>query len=100
LFLLGWLILIVLLWGFYFFATYKVTENFKRNLIKTASTEAIVLDDHIERSLGGIFSKLLSVKTLSEVLPESPALIDSSELSKLIVGDLSVRSLSLLGRDC
>ena len=99
LFLLGWLTLIALLWGFYFFAAYKVTENFERNLIKTASTEAIVLDDHIERSLGGVFSKLLSVQTLSEVIPGSPALIDPSELSKLIVDDLSVRSLSLLGRD-
>ncbi len=99
LFLLGWLILIALVWSFYFFAAYKVTENFKRDLIKTTSTEAIVLDDHIERSLGGVFSKLLSVQTLSEVLPEFPALIDSSELSKLIVDDFSVRSLSLLGRD-
>lgn len=96
LFLLGWLTLIVLLWGFYFYASFKAEATFERNLIRAASTEAIVLDDHIDRSLASVFGKLVSAQTLSEVLNGNLAQIDPAELTKLIDDDRSVRSLSLL----
>jgi len=99
LFLLGWVLLMFLVWGFYFFANYKTTITFERNLIRTTSTEAIVLDDHIERSLAGIFSSLLSVQALAEVLPTNLSQLDSVALGKLIADDLSVRSVSLLDSD-
>jgi len=57
-----------------------------------------VLDDHIDRSFAGVFSKLVLVQALSEVLPGNPASIDPGELTKLIDEDRSVRSLSLLDR--
>lgn len=85
-----------LLWGFYFFADYKAATTFERNLIRTTSTEAIVLDDHIERSLASVFSSLLSVQALAEVLTTNLSQLDSVELGKLIADDLSVRSMSLL----
>lgn len=99
LFLLGWLTLLLLLLSFYLYAGHRAEVMFERNLIQTASTEALVLDDHIDRSLGGVISKLVSAQTLSEVLPGSPSNIDPAELDKLIDDDRALRSLSLLDRD-
>lgn len=99
LFLLGWLTLLLLLLSFYLYAGHRAEVMFERNLIQTASTEALVLDDHIDRSLGGVISKLVSAQTLSEVLPGSPSKIDPAELDKLIDDDRALRSLSLLDRD-
>lgn len=96
LFLLGWLSLLVLLGSFYFYASYKAEVAFERNLIHGAATEAIILDDHIDRALTSVFSKLVSVQTLSEILPGSPAHIDPAEITKFIDDDRSVRSLSLI----
>ncbi len=96
LFLLGWLTLLILLWSFYFYASFKAEATFERNLIHAAETEAIVLEDHIDRSLAGVFSKLVSVQKLSELLPGSPAQIDPTEITKLIDDDRTVRSLSLV----
>lgn len=96
LFLLGWVTILLLLSGFYFYADHRAELAFERNLIHASTTEALVLDDHIDRSLAGVFSKLVSVQALSEVLPGNPAHIEPTELSKLIDDDRSVRSLSLL----
>lgn len=99
LFLFGWLTLIVLLWGFYFFANHKVSLSFERNLIKGMTTEALVLDDHLDRSLAGVFSTLIAARTLAEALPVSPDRIEPNELANMISDDLSLRSLSLLNAD-
>lgn len=95
-FLLSWLTLIVLLWSFYFYASFKAETTFERNLIHSATTEAIILEDHIDRSLTGVFNKLISVQRLSELLPGSPAQIDPAKITQLIDDDRSVRSLSLV----
>ena len=89
----------VLVWGFYFFADHRATITFERNLVRTTVTEAIVLDDHIERSVSGVFNSLLSVQALAELMPISLSQLDSNELGKLIADDLSVRSVSLLDKD-
>ena len=99
LFFLSWLTLILLLWGFYFYASHNASSSFERSLIKATTTEAIVLDDHLDRTLTGVFSTLASVRTLAEVLPGSPKGIEPSELENMISGDLSVRSLSLLNAE-
>ena len=99
LFLLGWFTLMVLVWGFYFFADHRATVTFERNLVRTTVTEAIVLDDHIERSVAGVFNSLLSVQALAELMPINLSELDSNELGKLIADDLSVRSVSLLDKD-
>ncbi len=96
LFLLGWLTLLIFLWSVYFYASFKAEATFERNLIHAAETEAIVLEDHIDRSLVGVFSKLVSVQKLSELLPARPAQIDPAEITNLIDDDRSVRSLSLV----
>lgn len=96
LFLLSWLTLIVLLWSFYIYNSVKVEATFERNLIHSATSEAIVLEDHIDRTLAGVFNKLVYVQRLSELLPGSPAQIDPAEMVRLIDADRSIRSLSLL----
>ncbi len=98
LFLLVWLTLLLLLLSFYLYAGHRAEVAFERNLIHSSTTEALVLDDHIDRSFAGVFSKLVLVQALSEVLPGNPASIDPGELTKLIDEDRSVRSLSLLDR--
>ncbi|MDO9023222.1 diguanylate cyclase [Zwartia sp.] len=99
LFFLSWLTLILMLWGFYFYANNSATSAFERNLLKASTTEALVLDDHLDRSLTGIFSKLESLRILAEVLPGSPRSIEPTELANMIAEDLSLRSVSLVGVD-
>ena len=99
LFFLSWLTLILMLWGFYFYANHSATVAFDRNLIQASTTEALVLDDHLDRSLTGVFSTLESVRILAEVLPGSPESIEPAELANMISNDLSLRSLSLLRAD-
>lgn len=99
LFFLSWLTLILMLWGFYFYANHTATSVFERNLIKASTTEALVLDDHLDRSLTGIFSKLNSLRALAELLPGSPRSIEPSALANMISEDLSVRSVSLLSEN-
>lgn len=57
-----------------------------------------MLDDHIDRTLAGVFSSLSSLQALVDILPSHPANIDTNELNQLISDDLSLRSISLVDR--
>lgn len=88
------LLILSVIWGGTVYLRHTLAQNFQERLEEQLNTETLFLDDHIDRSLDSVTSKLQAAVAQSQ--SQKNLKFEPGALSKLIESDLIIRSISLV----
>lgn len=88
------LLILSVIWGGAVYLRHTLAQNFEERLEEQLKTETLYLDDHIERSLDSVTSKLQAAVVQSQAQQDLEFKPDA--LSRLIESDLIIRSISIV----
>lgn len=87
---------LAVIWSVYLVGTKYVQESAVRALKHKVQSEAVILEDHLSRSLDVVTARLRFVTSFTNVQALKDKRLGSDQLYELIQGDRVVRSLSLV----
>jgi diguanylate cyclase (GGDEF)-like protein/PAS domain S-box-containing protein len=89
--------LLALIWVTYYFNSLALQQNFERSATQSLISETALLDEHLERSLNQVVNTLLSVGSITDIIPIPDEQLTADDLRTIVGNTPLVRSLSLLG---